>query len=156
MYHFTLNGVTCGCDTIDELQAACKVPGVNIPKSYVVSVGLSDWQGDAGDKLDDLLKKRGKKIGKSTFIESMHSTCDDPKSAVEVKQHRRRKPKVRRASDGRKITKWCVERTAEELKDLPLLKGAITWAVAHKWAKKLGRDDIGQLRSDLSQRKKLG
>ena len=41
-------------------------------------------------------------------------------------------------------------------KEVPYVEGAITWDVARKYAKKLGRTDVRQVRSDLKQRQKAG
>jgi len=49
-----------------------------------------------------------------------------------------------------------VNKPTTEIKDLPYIKGGVTWAVAHLWAKRLKRTDINQLRCDLYARKQLG
>jgi hypothetical protein len=86
------------------------------------------WVGTAGDELNAILERhvsKGKKAQKAT------------------KKAQKRPGFV------------PIKRTPEELKDLPVVKGGVTWAVAKKWAKKMKRDDVAQVRSDLAQRKLL-
>jgi hypothetical protein len=130
MYYFTLSGVSCSCDALEELQA--------VFAQGEREFGAVAWIGDEGDKLNVLLKKKTKPI---KLISKMEISEKEARAA--------KKPAKREA---RYI---FITRTPQELKDLPFIKDGITWAVAHKWAKKLGRDDIAQLRSDLTQRKKL-
>jgi hypothetical protein len=61
------------------------------------------------------------------------------------------------AKKGKKKAAYLINltKTPQELKDIPYVRGAVTWSVAHRYAKKLGRDDVAQVRSDLAQRKKL-
>ena len=47
-------------------------------------------------------------------------------------------------------------RNSNAVKELPYVEGGITWDVAKKHGKKLGRTDIRQLRSDLKQRQMMG
>ena len=47
-------------------------------------------------------------------------------------------------------------RNSNVVKDVPYVEGGITWDVAKKHAKKLGRTDIRQVRSDLKQRQLAG
>jgi hypothetical protein len=39
---------------------------------------------------------------------------------------------------------------------LPFVEGGLSWKVVKRYGKKLGRDDLRQLRSDLFQRQKMG
>ncbi len=67
------------------------------------------------------------------------------------------KPPARKSHHKKKERKSrTVAKDPSEIKDLPLVKGALSWPVVKKLAKQLGRDDINQLRTDLSARKKLG
>jgi hypothetical protein len=91
------------------------------------------WIGTAGEELNAILERqKGKKPQKARRVAK--------KAKKPVKKTRGFKP---------------INRTPEELQDLPVVKGGITWAVAKKWAKKLKRDDVAQVRSELAQRKLL-
>jgi hypothetical protein len=61
----------------------------------------------------------------------------------------------KRATKRRKPTFVIIKKKPAACSDLPYVDGPITWDVAHKFAKKLKRTDIAQLRSDLTTRKQL-
>jgi hypothetical protein len=137
MYHFTLNGVDCACDTVHELLRAivehgrCDQGGndsfsVEIMKN---SPSREVWLGTAGEKLDAQIEKITKrtKLAKRKLLEL--SKC-----------------------------KGCggtIVKTPQELKDLPKLDCTITWDVARRIGKKFKRTDLNQLRTDLKQRQQL-
>lgn len=130
MYYFRLNGVECKCDKLSELLAV--VQDKNVEAEQVPD--FVAWVGTAGDELNAILERhvsKGKKPQKAKTAK---------KAVPKAKKTRGFKP---------------VNRTPEELQDLPVVKGGITWAVAKKWAKKLKRDDVAQVRSELAQRKLL-
>ena len=132
MYYFQLNGVECKCDSLGELLSVVQDKNVETePTPDFVA-----WIGTAGEELNAILERqKGKK----------------PQKARRVAKKAKKAPKVAKKTRGFKP----INRTPEELQDLPVVKGGITWAVAKKWAKKLKRDDVAQVRSELAQRKKL-
>jgi hypothetical protein len=84
-------------------------------------------------------------------------TIADQKAAELVKKKGQKAAKKAVATKKKREARYSVNlsKTPQELKNIPYVKGGITWAVANRIAKKLGRDDIAQVRSDLAQRKKL-
>lgn len=44
----------------------------------------------------------------------------------------------------------------DAIRNLPYISGGLSWGVVKKVAKKLGRDDVRQLRSDLYKRQQMG
>jgi len=131
VYHFKLNGVECKCDSLGELLAV--VQDKNVEAEPVPD--FVAWVGTAGDELNAILERhvsKGKKPQKAT------------KKAQKATKKAQKRPGF-----------VPIKRTPEELKDLPVVKGGVTWAVAKKWAKKMKRDDVAQVRSDLAQRKLL-
>jgi len=137
MYYFRLNGVECKCDELSELMAV--VQNENVKAEQVPD--FVAWIGTAGDELNALLEK---KLEKPSVMRL------EQRAALAAKKLKDRKKEERKKSGFTPI-----ERTPQELKDLPYVKTGVTWAVAKRIAKKLGRDDIAQVRSDLAQRKKL-
>ena len=175
MFHFTLNGAKCGCDTLEELKAA--VPGPNgAPFGVAVKVfGVRpEWLGSAGDELSKLLAERekaDKKGGKQSdgrknvqIVTALLENLGEKTPHVEAMvsdnkarlKERAAKAVATKAAKKRKA-RYLVNlaKTPQELKDLPVVRGGVTWAATHRIAKKLGRDDFAQLRSDLAQKKKL-
>lgn len=80
-----------------------------------------------------------------------------PKATTKAKAKMGRATKVSRR---RRVPEAATEASGETGRNLgdevPYVKGPITWDVARKHAKKLGRTDVRQLRSDLKQRQKAG
>lgn len=88
-----------------------------------------------------------------------------PRATTTAKAKRgRAKGAATRVSHHRRPTEAATEvgteadtgRNSNVVKELPYVKGGITWAVAKKYGKKLGRTDIRQLRSDLKARQMMG
>ena len=143
MFHFTLNGTKCGCDTIEELQAALPSPKSG-PLGVAVKVFsvMPEWLGNAGDELNKLLAGNEEKLAGMKAILSDAKKHDQPTAAVKV-------------AATKALKKNLATSAGVDISKLPLVRGGVTWAVAHKYGKKLGRIDIKQLRSDLFARKKM-
>jgi len=164
MYYFTLNGGRCACDTLAELQAVTsgkddkEIDIGSLPKGGKRT--YMTWIGSAGDDLNKLKERSGRglevmqsnyvpsqKRGRRGAVKRLSAIVDGIASGPKVS---RRKKKRAPSSNPVKT-----DRPVAEIKRLPLVKGPITWAVTDRYAKKLKRDDVAQLRSDLRQRQKL-
>ena len=152
MFYFTLNGARCGCDPVEELQAA--VPGNSPSGGSFVAVKLCgaapEWVGNAAEGLRKLL------------AEKEAPTSDEPVAKKRRHRKARKASMVQHAvaavSNPKREARYLVNlsKTPQELKELPLVRGGVTWAITKRVGKKVGRTDFAQLRSDLAQRKKLG
>ena len=146
MYHFRLNGVVCQCDTLGELRAACTEKPIGVEVDMKVRGLEPEWFGDAGDKLNQLLKDKETSAAADTVAVAAHKRRrrkGSRKIAAKIDRKHRGIPRI-------------VEKSADDLASLPLIKGGVTWVATKKVAKKLGRIDYRQLRSELFARKKLG
>jgi hypothetical protein len=175
MYHFKLNGVECGCDTIEELIAVSTDNKIG-PEAYVA------WVGSAGEELDLVLEKLRNKgreaIGgevklisgpvkeqKATAKKLLKQLDGAVKARKKWKRSTSTEASTQLLADakvGRKARKkrknpgpQVVKKSVEEIASLPFVSGGVTWAVTNKIAKKLKRTDKAQLRSDLFARQKL-
>ena len=91
----------------------------------------------------------------STLARATATTRAKARRGRRAKSHHRRSPEATEVA----ATETGKEagRNSKALKDsVPYLEGGITWDVAKKQGKKLGRTDIRQLRSDLKQRQLIG
>jgi hypothetical protein len=138
----------CCCDTAEQLLEISAAIVAKKPEQIDNPV----WIGDAGNTLDMILARKGlTKYGRK-----------DPKLVENALKEVRKELKTRA-----KQRTWTVSCALSDNKDdgpvnhpqpkrdlskLPVLNGPVTWATTHKWAKKLGRTDITNLRSDLYQK----
>jgi hypothetical protein len=144
----------CSCDTAEQLLEISAAIVAKKPEGI-----HSVWIGNAGDKLNALIAERADLDNPANrFVETMTSDIGTKRrkamaKLVSSKQRLRElREELKTASDKSiKNQKWTVTIDPPE-SDLPVLNGGITWTVAKKWGKKLGRTDIRQLRSDLYQR----
>jgi hypothetical protein len=150
MFHFMLGPMSCCCDTAEQLLEISAAIVAKKPEQIDEPV----WFGDAGNALDMLLAKKGlTKHGRQNpkLVEN---------ALKEVRDELKAKTKQRRWTVSCALIKDENKddgpvnhpQPKRDLSKLPVLNGPVTWATTHKWAKKLGRTDITNLRSDLYQK----
>lgn len=170
MYRFMFRGFNCACDTVAELEAVFGVKQPEGKQAYMA------WVGPHGDKLNLLLKGKETASKKATLKSTVDEINDvahqvmwtsSPVGIEEMQNEKTRQKAARRAKLEQIIDKaskkkyekaksFCdaVEDEAS-IATLPFVKGPLTWKVVKRMGKRLGREDLRQLRSDLFSRKKL-
>lgn len=148
MYRFNLNGVECSCETAAELVAATLIDRIegNSKSDKDVWVASQEWVGDAGDKLNKLFER--KKGIRSVVKLSKGGNSSVPRS--EMQEFQQIKEEQLNKCKHALTPSHC-----SVIENLPYVEHA-TWAATKKIAKKIGRTDILQLRTDLHARKKMG
>jgi hypothetical protein len=163
MYHFKLNGVECSCETAIELVVATSIDRVELGQHHPLGCSKpkktedswiceTSWEGDAGDKLNELIEK--KKGVRATSNRKGHGVIKLSKGNSSI-PHSEMEEFHDLKSDQAKCKHTLEPSHCSVIEKLPYVESA-TWAITKKIAKKLGRTDILQLRTDLYYRKKMG
>lgn len=167
MYHFMLHGLTCHCDSAVELRTVSEMLAKErameqsaAPKDGVKRAPIRIIAEIAGQLGKPMEWWTSEAEGPLKKVKSALESIANEKAAELVKkkgQKAAKKAVATKKAKKKREARYSVNlsKTPQELKDIPYVKGGITWAVANRIAKKLGRDDIAQMRSDLAQRKKL-
>jgi hypothetical protein len=118
---------------------------------YHFTLGDMECQCDTPDELRKICEGRSTRFVPICSRETRDAIPDPPTAKESTKANTREVFGI-----GSGTLPYKEPSREEVVKELPYVDEPLTWKVANRWAKKLGRKDVSQLRSDLCARKKMG